>query len=193
MKGLFAAPPVRSVWRSVLIGGVWSLVLVLVSAALLGVVALIAGGIALVTSAPAVATMARTARSTAWIIGGVDIVVLVWVVAYASTGWGSRGSSVVGSIAGLGIAVGYVLLGSLGGPVAGLALGWSIVIPAEHPGRVAARALPALIAALFAPGVTSAGPGLLVATALLSAWVAAFFVSLGDAIWSAVVRRLEEH
>ncbi len=191
MRSLFDSPPVRSVGRTLLVGVVWSIVIVLVSAALLGVVSLIAGGVALLTSGPAVETMANAARTAAWVIGSLDVVVLVWVVAYASTGWGSRRRTLLGAAAGLGIAIGYLLLGSFGGPMAGLAIGWGVVIPAERPGRVAARVIPAVIAAVFAPGSASPGPGVIVATAVLSAPIAALFVYLGDAVWSLVARRLQ--
>jgi len=189
MRSLFDSPPVRSVGRTLLIAVVWSVVLVLVSAAMLGIVALIAGGVGLATSGSGVETMVNTARAAGWVIGSLDVVVLVWVAAYASTGWGSRRRALLGAAAGLGIAIGYVLLGSLGGPMAGLAIGWGIVVPAERPGRVAARALPALIAAVFVPGPASAGPAVIVSVAVLSAPIAALFVYLGDAIWSAVARR----
>lgn len=194
-ESLFAAPPSRSVGRSLLVACVWSLVLVVLGAAIVGIAALIAGGVAWITylingSGTPTRAATATARTATVVVVLVAGVLLVWITAYASTGWGSRRRALLGAILGLIIGAGYVLLGSSGGLATGLVMGWSIVIPAERVGRIAARSGPLLLLALLAPPLSGMSTVMTVVAGLASPWIAATFVLIGDWIWTLVLRRL---
>jgi hypothetical protein len=166
-----------------LVACLWSLALVLLGAFALGVVALVALGITSLTGRGDVLDAVGLAG---WVITTIAGATLVWVAAYASTGWGSRRRTIVGVGVGLALGAGYTLLGAELGVVAGLAMGWAVVIPAEKTERVVARSLPALLVGVVSiPGMTRLGFGGVVAA---SPWAAALLVLIGDAAWTALGR-----
>lgn len=183
VNGLFEAPPTRAVGRSLLVACLWSLALALFGALALGVTALIALAIATFSDR---GDLVRAVTTGGWVIAAIAGALLVWVAAYASTGWGSRRRTLVGVAVGLALGAGYTLLGAELGVVVGLAVGWAVVIPAERVERVLARSLPALLAGVVSlPAMSRLAFGGLVTAA---PWIAALLVLIGDAAWTAVVR-----
>ena len=150
----------------------------------LGVVALIALGIA--TFSKQSGEVIRAVTMAWWVIAAVAGAILVWVAAYASTGWGSRRRMIVGAGFGLALGAGYTLLGAELGLVVGLATGWAVVIPAERTGRVVARSVPALLAGLIS--LPSLSRLVYAGVAVASPWAAALLVLIGDAAWTALGR-----
>jgi hypothetical protein len=185
-SGLFHAPPTRSVGRSLLVACLWSLGLVFLDALALAVVALVVFGIATISQTGGGGTVLYAVVIAAWVVWIGSGIVLIWVAAYASTGWGSRGRTVLGVLLGLALGIGYTLLGAPLGVVVGLAAGWAVVIPAEKVGRIFARSLPALLIGLMSlpdlPGPATVG---LVA---FSPWIAALLVLVGDVAWNVLAR-----
>lgn len=117
--------------------------------------------------------------------------VVVWVAAYGSTERGSRPRALAGiGAASVGLA-GYLLLGSSGLILAALTLGWSLAVPAERVGRIAARVVLGLVAALFMPAIGGVSVGWLVLTLVTSPWAAVAFMLAGDAAWMAIARLAE--
>ncbi len=112
----------------------------------------------------------------------------VWVAAYASTEGGSRRRAAVGASGGLAVMAGYLLLGSSGLVLAGLALGWALAVPAERVGRVGARSVPSLLVALVMPRIDALPVLMLVAVLLVSPWAATLLGWLGDGAWEALAR-----
>jgi hypothetical protein len=183
VNGLFEAPPTRSVARSLLVACLWSLALVVVGALALGVVALVALAIATFAGE---GDVIRAITAAGWAVAAIAGAVLVWVAAYASTGWGSRRRTVVGVAVGLALGAGYTLLGAELGVVVGMAAGWAVVIPAERMERVLARSVPALLVGVVSlPEMSRLAYGGLIAVA---PWIAALLVLVGDAAWTAVTR-----
>jgi len=157
---------------------------VVLGALALGVVALIALGIASFSTQSGEVMHAVTIAW--WLIVAAAGVILVWVAAYASTGWGSRRRLVVGAGVGLALGAGYTLLGAELGVVVGLATGWAVVIPAERMERIMARSVPALLAGLISlPGLTRLA---YIGVAVASPWAAALLVLIGDVAWTALGR-----
>jgi len=167
-----------------LVACLWSFALVILGVLALGVVALVAMGIASFSKQSG--EVMRAVSMAWWVIAAIAGILLVWVAAYASTGWGSRGRMVVGAAVGLALGAGYMLLGAELGVVVGLAAGWAVVIPAERTERIIARLVPALLAGLISlPALTRlAYAGVVVA----SPWAAALLVLIGDAAWTALGR-----
>lgn len=164
----------------------WSLGLVFVDALALAVVAIVVFTLTSVSRSGGGGNVLYAVIVAAWVVWIGSGIVLVWVAAYASTGWGSRWRTVLGVLVGLALGVGYTLLGAPLGVVVGLAAGWAVVIPAEKAGRVVARSLPALLIGLVSlPNLS--GP-LTVGLVALSPWIAAVLVLLGDAAWGVVGR-----
>jgi hypothetical protein len=191
MQGLFEAPPTRSVARSLLVACLWSLALVVAGALAVGVVALIAAGVGWVvrlTGGDVAGTVTEHAAVVAsWTVGVVSVIALIWVAAYASTGWGSWRRAALGVVAGLALGVGYTLLGASLGIVVALATGWAMAIPSEKAGRVAVRAVPGLLVGVASLPSTTAR----LLALLLSPWAAAALVLVGDLAWT-VSRRSED-
>lgn len=172
-----------------LVGAVGVLLAGLVGGAIVGVAWLVSGGTADLADT---ALIWRVATVTIWIMAALVMGVAVWVAAYASTEWGSRPRALAGTAAATLTAGAYLLLGFSGLAVAGLALGWSVAIPAERVSRIAVRAVPSLLVALLAPGLESlsgAGLALVLAT---SPWVAALLVWLADSGWVLVTKRIAQ-
>ncbi len=170
--------------RSLLVACLWSLALVVLGALALGVVALIALGIASFSKQSG--EVMRAVAMAWWVISAVAGVILIWVAAYASTGWGSRRRLIVGAGVGFALGAGYTLLGAELGIVVGLATGWAVVIPSEKMERIIARSVPALLVGVVSiPGMTRLGFAGVVAA---SPWAAALLVLIGDAAWTALGR-----
>lgn len=183
-SGLFRSPPTRSVGRSLLVACLWSLGLVFVDALALAVVAIVVFTATSVSQSGG--NVLYAVIIAAWVVWIGSGIVLIWVAAYASTGWGSRWRTALGVLVGLALGVGYTLLGAPLGVIVGLAAGWAVVIPAEKAGRVAVRALPALLVGLLSlPNLS--GP-VTVGLVALSPWIAALLVLLGDGAWAAIGR-----
>lgn len=196
-RGVFRAPVRGALRRSLIIAALWSMVGALVGALIVVVAGLTSGavvGIAWLVSA-GTAELAdpdliwRVATITSWVAGPLVVGLAVWVAAYASTEWGSRPRALAGTAAALIGMAAYALLGSSGFVVAGLALGWSIAVPAERVARIAARAILSLIAVLFLPQIDTLSGGVLVVVLVSSPWLTALLVWLGDWAWRLVARR----
>ena len=124
-----------------------------------------------------------------WIVVPAAFAVSVWSTAYASTTRRSvmRGSAAI--VAGGVLALLFHLSGISGALLAGLGVGWSIAIPAEHPARWAARAvLPVVLGAMLFPGWDE-GLGIppTVLILALSPALAALFVWLSDVAYQGLV------
>jgi hypothetical protein len=124
-----------------------------------------------------------------WIVVPAAFAVSVWSSAYASTTRRSvmRGTAAI--LAGGLVALLFHLSGVSGAALAGLGLGWSIAIPAEHPARWGARAvLPVILGAVLFP---SWDDGLSVPITVLilalSPALAALFVWLSDVAYQGLV------
>lgn len=196
-RGVFRAPVRGAVRRSLIIAALWSMVGALVGALVVVVAGLVSGavvGVAWLVSAGE-ADLAdpdliwRVATTSSWVAGPLVVGLAVWVAAYASTEWGSRPRALAGSAAALVGMAAYALVGSSGFLVAGLALGWSIAVPAERVARVAARAVLSLIAALFLPRIDSLSGGILVVVLVASPWLTALLVLVGDRAWHLLAGR----
>ena len=171
------------------VGAIVVLLAGLVGAAIVGIAWLVSGGSAGLADP---ALIWRVASVAIWIVAILVMGVAVWVAAYASTEWGSRPRALAGVAAAASAAGAYLLLGSSGLALAGLAFGWAIAIPAERVGRIAARAVPSLLVALLAPALEPlSGPALALAL-VVSPWLAALLVWLADLVWVFVTKRLAQ-
>ncbi len=112
----------------------------------------------------------------------------VWAVAFAST----RSQSVLTASAGAtGLVLGALLMWRVQSTAIAmlpLAVGWSVAIPVEHPGRLLARILPPLVAVLFFPSWPSMSVVSIVAWMAAGPLVGGGLALLGDLGWSGVAR-----
>ncbi len=181
---------------------VWAYVAAFIAALLVGLVGLlalvVASGVWVFNRELAIGGSAgEVIRYGLWVAGPVTVGVAVAGAAYGSTESRSFPRTVAGTVVGVAIGAALLGVGASGFAAAGLAAGWASAMPANRPGRIAARGLPMLIAAVVATvwplgRIDDLGRGLLVAVLLLSPLVAAVLVWIGDALWVAVLGRKEE-
>lgn len=171
----------------ILVGGLVVVAAGLVAAVVAGVAWLVGRG----SGEPAgIDTVWRVVTFASALAAPLVIGLAVWVAAYGSTERGSRRRALVGAAAAAVGGAAYLLLGSSGLVLAALALGWSVAVPAERVGRIAARAVLSLAAALFMPAMGDLAGGWLVLVLVASPWVAVAFMLAGDAAWSVFTRFL---
>jgi hypothetical protein len=145
----------------------------------------VAGGIWIFNRSIAVTgAMGDTLRIAAWVFAPIGIAVSVWVAAYGATRQGSLPRALLAASAAIAVAVALLFLESSGLVAAGLAIGWALAIPATSPTRIAVRAVPLLVVALFLPRLGDLPVGMVVVTLVLSPPAAALGVFLADLPWS---------
>lgn len=189
------AIPNRDVARALPSSLLWSYASILAAAVLLAAVGILAfamyGGLWIFDRGRPVAVPAWEALSVAaWVAGPVALAGAVWGAAYASTLDRSVPRTMVGTVVALMVGAGLLALGSSGFAVASLAMGWAIAIPSDSFGRVGARGLVPVFAAL---ALLAAEFGrirelrlwqVMVAVGL-SPLLAALWVWVSDALWTA--------
>ena len=121
----------------------------------------------------------------AWVALPVAAVASIWTSAYAST----RAQTVVRASAGVvGLVLGALLMWRTQSTAIAMlptAVGWSLAIPVEHPGRIGARIVLPLVAVLFFPSWPAMSVLLMVAWLGLGPAVGGGLVLLGDMAWVA--------
>lgn len=132
-----------------------------------------------------------------WIAGPVIVGAAVGAAAYGSTEQRSFPRTAIGTAVAVAIGVALIGIRASGFAFGALAAGWAVAIPSDKLWRMAARGLPAVVAAVLLAGVSlgrleDAGTWPLVGVLGVSPLLAGLAVWLGDAVWQALTRRRTE-
>ena len=181
--------------RALIIAVGWAYIAALVAVIVVGIAALVALIVAVIvylldfsTRELEMSRVVGPAGLVAWLLLPVAAGISVWTAAYGSTQRYSLKRASLAIVLALVTALLMWFTGSLALPMIALAVGWSVAIPVEHPGRWLARIALAMAVLPLFPVWDGRGIEVVLLAAAIGPGAAGLSVVLGDSAWSGVVK-----